>query len=254
MKVNKSAMLIILFITSCINNFPSEETTYPSIDSTVVDSVSLDSGVIVNYGTTDTVAVPPFLQEEKNKKSAVLGYSFIPTMRKLEVKDLNVFISAKNKTSKVIDTLKTIVQEQSVTDPKDTTIAILDTQNIAYYKYITLDLLDPDSAFKIEKIHYSNRQEIDSLLDNSWHWTIKALTDKSYARLIIKVGAEKTTGGVESLKNIYIPIEINIESPYFWKKTYSFLNQNPEYLLSSILIPLAIFIVRRFFSKNDNAN
>jgi hypothetical protein len=249
MKVNKPAILIFFFITSCISNKPSEESS--SIDSIV----GIDSGEIVYYGDTlDSVPIPPIFHEEQKKKSAVLGYSFIPTMRKLEVKDINVFISTKNKSSQVIDTLKTIVNEQSVLNPKDKVIAIHDTQNIAYYKYITLDLLDPDSAFEIEKIHYNNRQEIDSLLNNNWHWTIKALTDKSNARLIIKVGAEKTTGDIESLKNIYIPIEINIESPYFWKKTYSFLNQNPEYLLSSILIPFAIFIVRRFFSKNDKTD
>lgn len=182
------------------------------------------------------------------KKSAVLGYSYIPEMKPGEIKNVNVYISATNPTSFIIDTLKEIIQNQVISNPKDTSIAVLTTQQIDFYKYLTVTLMSFDSAFAIKAIHDGDRQEISSLYDNRWRWTIKALSEEKEGLLIIKVEAETPEGVAKPLKDINIPIRVNVRTDIV-RTTWIFLTKNPEFFLTFILIPLAVYFGKRLFER-----
>jgi len=234
------------------------------------DIISIDSTATGN--NVDTAAFPPMSDstiksphevdngysgiiirpaDSMVEKSAVLGYSYIPEMERYETKNINVYISVNNPGSFIVDTLKKIIKSQA-SDLPDTAVAALDTQNVSFYKYLEIKLIDPDSAFKITKIHSQDKQIIDSLMDNRWRWTIRALTENPQALLILKVIAERPNGNVERLQDINIPIRIKIVPPQnVIRKIWAFLGDNPEYFLTAILIPLAVYFGNKLFSRRQ---
>ncbi|MBE7178990.1 MAG: hypothetical protein INR69_21485, partial [Mucilaginibacter polytrichastri] len=128
--------------------------------------------------------------------------------------------------------------------------------NVSFYKYLTIKLVDPTGAFKITPIHDSERQEIDTLDSNRWRWTVQPVGDDKTAVLIMKVVGEKPEGAVAQLNDINIPIVIHLQNSWI-RTTWIYLQKNPEYLLTAILIPFIAYfgkkIFDRLFNKSTNA-
>lgn len=259
---------ICAFISGCGNNENTQSWAdgtsgddVIAVDSTAagsnMDTIALPSTAdsttvlpdVKNNGSSGMIILRPAPADSLIEKSAVLGYSYIPEMERYETKNINVYISVNNPGSFIVDTLKKIIKSQAV-DLSDTAVAALDTQNVSFYKYLEIELIDPDSAFKITRIHSQDKQIIDSLMDNRWRWTIRALTEDPQALLILKVIAERPNGNVERLQDINIPIRIKIVPPQnVIRKIWVFLGDNPEYFLTAILIPLAIYFGKRVFDR-----
>lgn len=220
-------------------------------DVIAVDSTAAGSNMdnVKNNGSSGMIILRPAPADSLIEKSAVLGYSYIREMERYETKNINVYISVNNPGSFIVDTLKKIIKSQA-SDLSDTAMAALDTQNVSFYKYLDIKLIDPDSAFKITRIHSQDKQIIDSLMDNRWRWTIRALTENPQALLILKVIAERPNGNVERLQDINIPIRIKIVPPQnVIRKIWAFLGDNPEYFLTAILIPLAVYFGKKVLDR-----
>lgn len=228
-------------------------------DRSTVDSAS--KGKIPENNHNDTAAYPVHASHQQQQqhqitypaqierpKSAVLGYSYFSDMTWKEVKNINAFISPQNSKSKILDTLKKIVQSQAAPQSNDSSIVKLDVQNVSFYKFLTIKLVDPAGTFKITAIHENARQEIDTLDSNRWRWTVQPVGNDETATLIMKVIGEKPAGAITKLNDINIPIVIHLKSSWM-RNTWLFLQENPEYLLTAILIPVIAYFGKKLFDK-----
>jgi len=210
---------------------PDTATTAPAQDTA---SVNIDTSA--TQPISDTAITSPAF--DKNKRYAVLGYSYFKSMRQNETRNINAYVSIINSSAKVIETLSQINSE-NLPERKNDTASIF-TQNIILYNYLDITLIDPDGDFVIKRIHDSARQKIDSLAGNFWSWAITPKTKKSKARLILRVVAEKPDGSHELFQARNIAINISLDRGIL-RSIYTWLLENPEKALVLILLPFIAF-------------
>lgn len=180
-----------------------------------------------------------------SKKNAILGYSYPGKIFRNSQKSINVYVSINNSTGEIKDTLKNLIRlQQEIIDGTDTTH--IETENIIFYKYLKVRLIDPDSVFKITKIHDSDRQEIDTIVGNRWRWNITTDSDIPSATLILKISAEQPN---EILNDKNIIIHIEVDNLTIFRKIWIYLIDNPNIVVTLILIPLIAYLGKRLLEK-----
>lgn len=255
---------LAILLYNC-NNAKEVKTT--NSDSTIV---AVDSVATV----VDTAIAPPVKPiagdtKEKSvatgkKKSAVLGYSYFTHMKQDETRSIYAQVRAVN-VKEAIDKLSAQIKEdlqskntQVMPERKSDTATYLTGINIYYYKWLTITLNDPDSNFRIDSLDYRQRQLIDTTdgEKNLWQWAVTPKTSVKYARLYLKVVAEKEDGTVSPIDSREFNINIQLETN-FWRSLVDWLRKNPEKLLVLILIPIVSYFGKKIFdrykSKNNNA-
>ncbi len=191
------------------------------------------------------------LQTERiEKKSGLLGYSFFKEMKRSETKNIHAFISIRHSESALRDTIR-IINAQEEPNTRNDTVSIF-TQNILLYRYVDIQLLDPDHSFGIEQIHNSARQEVNDTDGNHWQWAVTPKTDKKNARLILKVVAEKPNEPAEPFESRTIPITIHVNTNIV-RQLWIYLYDHPEYVFTAILIPLVAYIGKKIFDRRKAA-
>ncbi len=187
-------------------------------------------------------------------RKAVFGYSFFKNIQQSETRNINAYISVINAVSKVIDTLKQI-NLQDIPERKNDTATIL-TRNILFFKALTVQLVNAGDSDFVIKSFAESRQIIDSVNGNSWTWAVTPHTSKSHGRLIMNVVAEKPDGSREPFSTISIPITISLNKEIN-RTIWQWMMDNPEKVLTIILIPLVIFFWKQIsglFKKKEPGN
>ncbi len=195
----------------------------------------------VNKSVPDTTTTAQ--QPEKN---GVLGYSFFKEMKLTETKSIHAFISIHHSQSALRDTIR-LINAAEEPDTKNDTVSIF-TQNILLYKYVGIQLMDPDSSFVIVQVHNHARQEVDEVSGNHWQWEVTPRTTHQNVRLILKVVAEKPASPPEEFESRTIPITIHVNTHIF-RNLWIYLYDHPKFVLAAIIIPLVAYFGRKIFDR-----
>ena len=251
-------LLMAMMLFSC--NYEKSRESTSAVDSTVVVKRDSDGNGVADSGTAtheaeiDSIDVSgnlerparrdtlkfekPETNQPKSVRKAIFGYSFFKNMREHETRSVNAYVSIINAVSKVIDTLK----ELNATDipvRKNDTATVL-TRNMAVFKAVTVSLVNAGDSDFIIKPFAEAHQLIDSLGGNSWTWSVTPRTGKSYGSLVMNVIAERPDGTREPFSAINIPITISLDKGII-RTIWQWMMDNPEKVLTIILIPLIIF-------------
>ncbi len=190
----------------------------------------------------------------KPGKSAILGYSYFPIIKRNETKDINVYVSIIHPESEVRSTLKLIVNEQTQHPiTKEDTSAIY-TINVIVYKSLDISLVDPAGDFTITRIHPADKQQIDTINGNRWHWTINTKTDKKETKLILKVVAQKPEGVTEQFEDKTIVLNVQID-PNIVRTFFNYLTDNPKVtipILVSLIGFIGVYLRYRWGKKKES--
>ena len=274
MKITTLLFALAILINSC-NNAEENTTRQTTVDSSVavVDSVQKTD---VDTTTKTQPVKPPVMVDSivkkdpatakkdsvvktvttNTKKSAVLGYSYFTHMKQDETRSIYAQVMAvnvKEAVNKLTEQIKEDLQNantQVKPERKSDTASYLTGINIYYYKWLTITLNDPDSNFRIDSLGNSQRQLIDTADGEKsvWQWAVTPKTSVSYARLFLKVVAEKEDGTVKPIDTREFNISIQLETN-FWRSLVDWLRKNPEKLLVLILIPIVSYFGKKIFDR-----
>lgn len=197
----------------------------------------------------------------RKKKAAVLGYSYFTNMKQDETRSIYAQVRAVN-VKEAIDKLSAQIKEdlqskntQVMPERKSDTATYLTGINVYYYKWLTITLKDPDSNFRLDSLDYRQRQLIDTTdgEKNLWQWAVTPKTNVHYARLYLKVVAEKEDGTISPIDSREFNINIQLETN-FWRSLVDWLRKNPEKLLVLILIPIVSYLGKKIFDQYKSKN
>ncbi len=238
-------LLIALFSSSCgPSEYQKEMQLESKLDSTA--SLQLDSIRTLEIPPTDGNPVP-----ETNKEITTLCYSYFTSIAINETKDVNVVVSMDKESDIMIRKIQNIVEEQEgkiIEDIKNDSQACI---KIKEYKTLAVELIDISKCFEIIS-NDSQTQDLDRTSDINWRWTIKPKKDidSEIARLVIRITGGGEDGKTRKIKEKDIRLDIKIPPISFWRKMLVFLYNNPELLLTLLLIPLFKYLFGLIKSKN----
>ena len=172
------------------------------------------------------------------KKYAILGYSYFPTIKRHESKNIWVQVSIKNPECKIRESLKNLERTQTLTIAIGDSNMINTIKNIPIYDFVTVTLHDPNKDFVIDSVQKSSRQKIDTARGNLWQWQVYTESDKRFSKLAIIVDAEVPAGIEDSVDMREIPITIEIDHSTSLRRAVDYLEDNPKV---SIPILVALF-------------
>ena len=186
------------------------------------------------------------------KKSARLAYNYSSEMKRDVSEDINVYVSIVNSGSFVKDTLMKIVAQQKNPNNHKTKADSIVCANILLYKRIKVELIDPESSFKIDSVYGNAWQDVDSIGDNRWRWSVIPLTNHPMAKLVIKVVAKTPAGAVEDIddRTFYIKVKMTgwMQMLRDW---WIYLQDHPELVVTVILIPVIAYFGKRYFDRKS---
>lgn len=186
------------------------------------------------------------------KKSARLAYNYSSEMKRNVSEDINVYVSIVNSGSFVKDTLMKIIAQQKNPNTHKTSADSIVTANILLYQRIKVVLIDPDSAFKIDTVYGKAWQDVDSIGDNRWRWSVRPLTNQPSAKLVIKVVAKTPAGAIEDIDDRTFYIKVKMTGPLqMIREWWIYLQDHPELFLTVIIIPLIAFFGKRYFDRKS---
>lgn len=181
----------------------------------------------------DTIAVEPG-PVPVQKKNAFLGYSYPLLVPRGETRNINAYVTIRNSTSFIKDTLKEIIidQQGEYSEKKDTIVIF--PNNILFYKSLQVTLLDPSNDFTIVRIHNTDSQEVDTINGNRWQWSITTRSSKKVATLLLKAVGMGRDGTPDKFDDKNIPIRIAID-PTITRGFFNYLTDNP-----AISVPIIV--------------
>jgi hypothetical protein len=174
---------------------------------------------------------------------AILGYSNPKILNRGEVKYINVFVHPSLSTEQIANKLSEINFNQTRNEDS----VSLFTQNVKFLKGLDISLIDPEGTFKITKIHDSSFQNVNNREGNKWIWGISTLTNKVSAELILKVKATMPDDETLSFEDHYIPIIIELGNESFFRKTWIYFADHPEYIWGAFLLPCFGYFGKKMF-------
>lgn len=185
------------------------------------------------------------------RRTGELGYSYKPKMKRNSTQTIRVLVKIKNPQSAVTDQLKQITIDED--QPLQSEIAnyVFKSIDVSIYKYLSITLTDPAGDFKIDSLSPGSRQLIDTLNGNKWEWAISTNTDKKTTVLILNIIAEKPDGVIDNFSPRRIAINIQLERDFF-RKMYDFIHDDPEWLLTTLIIPAFVWFRKRYFDKKSS--
>jgi hypothetical protein len=183
-------------------------------------------------------------------RTARLAYNCPAEMRRNESKDINVYVSLANPPGVMRDNLLRIVTLQQ--DP-GTSRQVRDSvvvTDVSVYHRLRVDLLDPDSAFRVKRVFGEAWQTVDSAADNRWRWNVVAITNARTAKLVVKVIAETPEGATRDIddRTFYIRIKM-VGLGQVIRSWLVYLQDNPGMVITVILIPLIGYFGKRYFDR-----
>jgi hypothetical protein len=231
-----------------------EEPVYVDSTTYIPDPVDIEEPVLVDTGLSvlDTVLIPP-AGEKPIAKSATLGYSYPPNLKKGEIGDINVKVEIKNPISTLREQLTEVLISQSADhNPKGDSIVIY-SENIPFYKELNITLEDDAKDFEISTKHLQDIQVIDSVSGNDWHWTIIPKTDKKTAQLILKIVAKDINGNAKVFEPKRIFINIKLDNETGVRRLINYLWENPAVSVPILISLFGFFgyLIKRKLNKGN---
>lgn len=250
-------MVVLGFVIACsqgCNN--AEEVPVPT------EVIPGDTAMVTpdsSGGTTvDTIATKPERNPDTGlvepvKKSATLGYSYYPSMKRGETKTIRALVAINHPESKIRDTIRRIEKIQTIESPGNDTSTINIINDIPFYKKINISI-DSTSDFSIRAIRPAS-QEIDTIRGNLWLWQVTAKTDKKVAGLTILVDAETPQGAIENIDIREINIRIEIDKVTFIRAAINYLGDNPKVSIPLLagLVAFIGWLIRYYLEKKKQA-
>jgi hypothetical protein len=192
----------------------------------------------------DSIGPPEIIQAEK---TALLGYTYPIALRIGEIGDVNAYIEIENPNSTIHEKLVRIVSKQRRDQSAKGDSIIVFEEKIPFYQDITISLNDVANDFKIEQAHDSDKQTIDTINGNKWHWIIIPQTDRKTAQLILNVKANTPEGVVKGYEPKRIFIDVKMDHNSGIRGTITYLWKTPTV---SIPILVSLFGFFGFLIKN----
>ena len=191
---------------------------------------------------------------EAKPVSATLGYSYSKKMKLEDTKDLRVTVRVDATVAEVRKQIRSIEQQELDIVPKKDTSTIGIVQDITAYKSLEISLQYDKADFTITPVETEERQELDFVNGNNWHWTVKALGDRSRtSKIIMKIFAEGNDGKKSKPFIKTVDIQILISEPVSTMGTIGdWIGKNLMALLSTLIIPLVVFLYSRRKKKVDD--
>lgn len=203
-----------------------------------------------NTATPAIIPISPTKAIIPKEKSARLAYNYSSEMKRNVSEDINVYVSIVNSSSFVKATLMKIIAKQKNPNTHKTNTDSIVTANILLFKRIKVVLMDPESAFKVDSTFGNGWQDVDSIGDNRWRWTVIPKTSQPNAKLIIKVTAQTPTGAVKDIDDRTFFINVEMTGPFqMIREWWIYLQEHPQLFLTVIIIPLIAFFGRRYFDR-----
>lgn len=170
--------------------------------------------------------------------------------------DIIVEISASHPEAQLVQEIKELGKTQDRIEPNTLKYTKFGTQNISFYKYITVLLVNGvDSQFTIKPLPgQQDRQLIDSSFTNKWQWSVKPNIADSKGNLKVIAFAEKPDGTPEQLPDEAIHIKLKIKVVSIFYAIWQWMVGNPKFVLSSMLIPAIAFLVPWWLNRKKKQN
>jgi hypothetical protein len=187
--------------------------------------------------------------------SANLCFSYFNKIAINESKDINVNLSS------IVDT-KTLLAEiqKKVIEQEGNSLDKIrnDSQSctkVNVFKFVEIEIIDVDQAFVIIPFN-DKRQSLLLKQTLNWRWAVKPKPDADVknARLVIAVRGETADGSRADITTKDIRLTINIDAQSLWRKTWIFLYNNPESLLTLLILPLIQWIYSWFQKKKQTTD
>ena len=196
-------------------------------------------------------AAPDTVVNPADATKASLAYKYPATITQNQVKDVWVYVKVHVSRTAAKAKLKQAIEDYEHNVEKDDTINIY-TTDIDLYDNLTITLQDPAKDFTITALHTADKQVIDTVRGNEWHWTIETKSDKKEAMLVINAMTDNADGKPATVVNTK-KIEIRIKLENTWlRRWYDWLLHNPEYVICTLLVPFIIFLYKKFSGKKKD--
>ena len=269
----KNFLFVILMIFISCSSKEIEDKNY--LDSTQKEIIKseyysdslLNELEIKNYSTQNEL-----LEVEKTSKAPALERVIVKetVKEKIEVDSANfaLYCNSVMKINKIynvfgifgkesLDSLKKNVEkiiEEHSTEEVNLDESNYTSENIIYYEKIQLKLIDPSGGdFLITPIHLNSIQVIrNNKVSEKWHWKVKPLKINSNSQLLLKLIIFDENMQIDETLSKTYTINIKNNSKHYLSQLFNYINKNPEWLLTTIIIPLIIFLYKRIkkFKKN----
>ncbi len=260
----------IVFSACQMNNKPASMATPPEEDTTLANpgmqtTTTAKPGNPITNDTANANHNMYIMQHYKlspkntaqagdEKKSVILAGCYDANEFVSGMYSVNIFVSGQHTLAGLVDTLVKTVAEQNPTLNKNTQCGQhFDLDNVTMYKYISVTLIDPDTVFRIIKLHDNDRQLIDTTVDIArWQWSISPQKLVPDARLIVKVTAERPGLAALPLNDRIIAVKIKLSARSFGDNFLNWFYNNIAYIITVILIPGIAFLLKRWFTQKDS--
>jgi hypothetical protein len=174
-------------------------------------------------------------------------------MKLEDTKDLRVTVRVDGTVAEVRRQIRDIENQELDIVPKKDTSTIGIVQDITAYKTLEISLQYDPADFTITPVETEERQELDFVNGNNWHWTVRAIGEKSRtSKIILKIFAEGKDGKKSKPFIKIVNIEILISEPVTpMNKIGDWISKNLMALLSTLIIPLVVFLYGRRKKKAE---
>ncbi|MCW3091743.1 MAG: OmpA family protein [Ferruginibacter sp.] len=184
-------------------------------------------------------------------RNASIAYSYFKRIRYKETKDIRVLLKLNTSRPMVEAALNTMETEQQAEIVKESDTNVVKSLTIRGYDSIYISLEYDTADFVVTPVLTEEAQLLDSVNGNSWHWQVKAITEKPTSKIIIKVIAKDTAKGSTQKDERQIAVTILIDNLSGLRKAWIWIIENPQYSIPSIIVPLIAFLFSRRKKKEE---
>jgi hypothetical protein len=114
---------------------------------------------------------------------------------------------------------------------------------VEFYEIVELVLIDPTNKFEITKIHTESKQRFRGK-DLKWHWKVKPTSVDFNSQLLLRLNIYDNDGYIDDNFSKTYRINVKSDSRNLVQQFVNYLYENPTWLLTTIIIPLVIFLYK----------
>ena len=189
--------------------------------------------------------------DEDRAPNASVAYSFFKNIRQGSERDIRVLIKVGEPEEDVRHDLDSV---QNVQEADDRTTGldsnIIKGLHIKGYRFLIAKLVYDTADFTVQATT-SEKQELDTVNGNLWHWEVTAISPKKQAVITIQVIAETGDSRDSREDERKIAVSIFIDNMTALRRGWIWLGKHPEVYIVSILIPLLTWLFRRRKGNGD---
>lgn len=121
---------------------------------------------------------------------------------------------------------------------------------VEFYEIVELVLIDPTKKFEITEIHTESKQRFRGK-DLKWHWKVKPTSVDFNSQLLLRLNIYDNDGYIDDNFSKTYRINVKSDSRNLVQQFVNYLYENPTWLLTTIIIPLVIFLYKEIKKRYD---